>query len=691
MANDIIDINVTQTVETVEITVTPNLTTVNINKVTGGGGGGNQDLQDVTDLGNTTTNSITALSFIKSGATASDILLGNGTTTTSALINTDAVDRITVKYGESITKGQAVYISSATGTNIVVSKASNTTDELSSKTLAIAETTGVLNDIKTVVSGGLLGGLNTSTATIGDSIWLGTSGNLIFGNANKPVAPAHLVYIGVVSRVHATNGEIFIKIQNGFEVRELHDVLLTSLTNNDVLYYDSATQLWKNKQITGATNLTTSQTSTNVTINSDTGTDATIPLGNGTLAGVSSNDYTTTEKNKLSAISGTNTGDETNATIKTKLGVASASTDGYLTTANWNTFNNKQATLVSGTNIKTINGSSVLGSGDLTISGTGITSLNGLTSATQTFATGTTGTDLNVSSTTSTHTINIPDAGSGTRGLITAGTQTIYGDKTFKGGTIVNPSTANWALNVQNTGSGGGAGITINVPGIAISATSTGATCINANASGSSTAIYGNSPTGNALQGSSTGAGLGISASSNTGTGGRFLTTSGTYIAEFYGNGVRNASISNDGTIVGKSITTTPATEQTYTPAPVWTGTTSPSGTTNHTYIWSRVGNVVTLRINLDYATAGSALNAVTLDLPSDCPTPELPAGVSTAGDVINYGVGNLTTSRAVPGTPTATSCALRLKSTSPNTFEINVWRASAAHKYAHVMIQYFV
>ena len=50
---------------------------------------------------------------------------------------------------------------------------------------------------------------------------------------------------------------------------------------------------------------------------------------------------------------------------------ADASTDGFITAVDWNTFNDKQELLVSGTNIKTINGSSVLGSGDLTISGGG--------------------------------------------------------------------------------------------------------------------------------------------------------------------------------------------------------------------------------------------------------------------------------------------------------------------------------
>ena len=48
---------------------------------------------------------------------------------------------------------------------------------------------------------------------------------------------------------------------------------------------------------------------------------------------------------------------------------AGATDDGYLSTGDWNAFNSKQDALSSGVNIKTINGSSVLGSGDLTISG----------------------------------------------------------------------------------------------------------------------------------------------------------------------------------------------------------------------------------------------------------------------------------------------------------------------------------
>jgi hypothetical protein len=155
-----------------------------------------------------------------------------------------------VKLGATIAKGKAVYVSSADGTNMIVSAASNASEATSSKVLGLTETGGVTNDIVKVVTEGLVAGLDTSTATAGDPVWLGTGGNLIFGLANKPVAPAHLVFIGVVTRVQSNNGEIFVNVQNGFEFEELHNVLLTSKADKDLVYYDSATSLWKNAQLT---------------------------------------------------------------------------------------------------------------------------------------------------------------------------------------------------------------------------------------------------------------------------------------------------------------------------------------------------------------------------------------------------------------------------------------------------------
>ena len=85
----------------------------------------------------------------------------------------------------------------------------------------------------------------------------------------------------------------------------------------------------------GATNLSTTQTATDFTINSDTGDDALVPLGNGTLAGGTLNNYTTDEKNKLAAITGTNTGDNATNTTSNAYADAKVSDIAYDATS-WN-------------------------------------------------------------------------------------------------------------------------------------------------------------------------------------------------------------------------------------------------------------------------------------------------------------------------------------------------------------------
>jgi len=167
-----------------------------------------------------------------------------------------------VKYGEAINKGQAVYVSSSDGTNMIVSKADYSSELTSSKTIGLVISTGPLNYQGTVITEGLLAGtgsepLNTISANAGDPAWLGDDGNLIFGYTNKPKAPNHLVFIGIVTRVHAVNGEIFVKVQNGYELDELHDVLLKGTgnvpTDGTVLTYEALTGLWKAKPIVNNT------------------------------------------------------------------------------------------------------------------------------------------------------------------------------------------------------------------------------------------------------------------------------------------------------------------------------------------------------------------------------------------------------------------------------------------------------
>lgn len=154
-----------------------------------------------------------------------------------------------VKAGVAINKGQAVYVTSADGTNMIVGLASNASEATSSKTMGLLDNTVAANGFANVVTEGLLSGLNTIGANSGDPVWLGTNGNLIYGLANKPYAPNHLVFIGIVTRVNANNGEIFVKAQNGFELDELHDVDLKTTTkvNGHLLGYNGS--LWVNKTI----------------------------------------------------------------------------------------------------------------------------------------------------------------------------------------------------------------------------------------------------------------------------------------------------------------------------------------------------------------------------------------------------------------------------------------------------------
>jgi len=91
--------------------------------------------------------------------------------------------------------------------------------------------------------------------------------------------------------------------------------------------------------------------------------------------------------------------------------------------------------------------------------GSGISSLNNLTSSQQYFATGISGVGFNISSSGSTHTFNIPIAGIGFTGLITGTAQTIDGSKTFTSDTIFSSSTVSTSTSTGALIVSGGVGI----------------------------------------------------------------------------------------------------------------------------------------------------------------------------------------------------------------------------------------
>jgi hypothetical protein len=152
-----------------------------------------------------------------------------------------------VRNADSVTlnTGTVVYLFGATGDHATVKRADNDSDATSSKTVGMVFGSIDPNENGTVVTRGYVRGVNLSSGYApGDILWLGEDGGF---TKVKPAAPEHLVFVGVVVRANS-NGIVYVAVQNGYELDELHDVSIdaNTLTNGDVLVYDSGTGLWVN-------------------------------------------------------------------------------------------------------------------------------------------------------------------------------------------------------------------------------------------------------------------------------------------------------------------------------------------------------------------------------------------------------------------------------------------------------------
>ena len=171
---------------------------------------------------------------------------------------------IYAKATTTIPRGGIVYISGASGANKLISLAQANTEPLSSKTIGVSIQALATNGFGYVMTEGDLTGLGINLGSghgveEGDPIWLSptTAGGMVFGVANKPSAPDHMVFIGYVLRINGnTLDEIYVKIQNGYALEELHNVAISSPANKQVLAFDSATGLWKNQNASISGNTT---------------------------------------------------------------------------------------------------------------------------------------------------------------------------------------------------------------------------------------------------------------------------------------------------------------------------------------------------------------------------------------------------------------------------------------------------
>jgi len=182
----------------------------------------------------------------------------------------DLVARIVNKVtpNTTLTKAayQAVRISGAQGGRLAVALAQANNDNNSADTIGIVCETIATNQEGFILTVGQLENINTTgslqgeTWADGDVLYLSPTTAGALTNIKPTGATGHIVVVGYVEYAHANNGSIYVKVMNGWELDELHNVYISSPANNEVLTYESSTSLWKNKTVATALGYTPENT-----------------------------------------------------------------------------------------------------------------------------------------------------------------------------------------------------------------------------------------------------------------------------------------------------------------------------------------------------------------------------------------------------------------------------------------------
>lgn len=239
------------------------------------GGGGSQNLNSVLTIGNSAGGlDITDLNLLDfDTATTSTVGAGElawndslgtlnlglkGGNTISNLgqhLHARVVNKTTPLVNLTKAGYEVVIVSGAAGQRLAVRLAKADSDANSAGTLGIVcediagNQEGFICSVGQLININTTGSLQGETWNDGDSLYLSPTTFGAITNV-KPSAPFHEVRLGYVEYAHAVNGKIYVKIDNGYELDELHNVAINSLTlaNKDILQYNSVSSIWENKK-----------------------------------------------------------------------------------------------------------------------------------------------------------------------------------------------------------------------------------------------------------------------------------------------------------------------------------------------------------------------------------------------------------------------------------------------------------
>jgi hypothetical protein len=265
------------------------------------------------------------------------------------------------KASSAITKGQVIMFTGAVGGSGIPTGAPATGITDGSYIIGIAAESIALNEFGLIQTFGVLKPVDTTGFSEGAILWYDPSVTGGF-TSTKPSAPNIKVQLAAVVSGNSSGGAILIRVTSGSELGSTDsNVSFTSLVGGNLLAYDQTNQYWKNILLTDGTGISVSETTGGAITITNTAPDQTVSISGTSPVSV--------------------TGTYPNFTVS--MTQASGSVNGWLSSTDWNTFNNKQAALVSGTNIKTVNGTTLLGSGNLAVGTvTSITAGTGLSGGT---------------------------------------------------------------------------------------------------------------------------------------------------------------------------------------------------------------------------------------------------------------------------------------------------------------------
>ena len=174
-------------------------------------------------------------------------------------IGQETVARVVNGTGSNLLLSQykVVKVTSAQGQRLQVNLAQANNDNNSVDTIGIVSENinnnqeGYIKILGQIEEINTTGSLQSETWADGDVLYLSTTVAGAITNIKPLATSGHIVVLGYVEYAHANHGKIFVKIMNGWEIDELHNVYINPATqaNNDLLVYNSTSQLWENEAL----------------------------------------------------------------------------------------------------------------------------------------------------------------------------------------------------------------------------------------------------------------------------------------------------------------------------------------------------------------------------------------------------------------------------------------------------------